>query len=49
MVEPDLDVDGFLRAAETLLAAPSPIAIAVMASPRRQRLMRRARPRAVIR
>lgn len=27
MVEPDLDVDGFLRAAETLLAAPSPIAI----------------------
>lgn len=26
MVEPDLDVDGFLRAAETLLAAPSPIA-----------------------
>jgi len=26
MVEPHLDVDGFLRAAETLLAAPSPIA-----------------------
>lgn len=25
MVEPELDVDGFLRAAETLLAAPSPI------------------------
>lgn len=25
MVEPHLDVDGFLRAAETLLAAPSPI------------------------
>lgn len=27
MVEPELDVDGFLRAAETLLASPSPSSV----------------------